>query len=44
MGWLLIAQKQYRNIDKGREEAPVKELGNSPKLRKVVAIYKTNKK
>ena len=44
MGWLLIAQKQYRNIDKDREEAPVKELGNSPKLRKVVAIYKTNKK
>ena len=27
MGRLLIAQKQYRNIDKGREEAPVKELG-----------------
>ena len=27
----------------GREEFPGKELCNSPKLRKVVAIYKTNK-
>ena len=27
----------------GREEFPGKELCNSPKLRKLVAIYKTNK-
>ena len=43
MGGLLIAQTRYRNIDKGREEVPGKELCNSPKLRKVVAIYETSK-
>ena len=33
LGWLLIAETQYQNIDKGY----------SRKLRKAVAIYKTKK-
>ena len=45
MGWLLIAQTQYRNIDKSCEEIPrkIKDVCNSRKLRKVGVIYKTNK-
>ena len=43
LGWLLIAETQYRNIGKSCEEVFIKELRNSRKLRKVVAIYKTNK-
>ena len=39
----LIAETQYRNIGKGYEEVFIKELHNSRKLRKVAAIYKTNK-
>ena len=35
LGWFLIAEKQYRNIDKGYEEVFIKELRNSRKLRKV---------
>ena len=38
----LIAETQYRNIGKGYEEVFIKELRNSRKLRKLVAIYKTN--
>ena len=43
--WLLIAQTQYRNMDKGCKEIHLqgKKLCNSWKLRKVVAIYKKNK-
>ena len=35
LGWFPIAEKQYRNIDKGYEEVFIKELRNSRKLRKV---------
>ena len=40
-----MAQTQYQNIDKGCEGILLqsKALHNSQKLRKVVAIYKTEK-
>ena len=46
LGWLLIKQTQYRNIEKGYEEIlrQGKSFYNSRKLRKVKeAICKTNK-
>ena len=39
--WVLIAQTQYRNMDKGCEGSFRKVFHNSWKLRKAVAIYKT---
>ena len=43
--WVLMAQTQYRNIDKGCEEIlpQGKGLHHSQKLRKTVVIYKTSK-
>ena len=43
--WLLTAKTQYRNIGKGCERTlpQGKGLHNSRKLRKVVAIYQTEK-
>ena len=43
--WVLMAQTQYRNMDKGCKEVlpQGKGLHNSRKLRKAVAIYKTGK-
>ena len=45
LGWLLIAQAQYQNWDKGCEEITRqgKDLCNTQKWRKVVAIWKSNK-
>ena len=42
---LLLAQTHYRNMAKSCEETLLqgKDLRNSQKLRKVVAIYKTDK-
>ena len=43
--WVLMAQTQYRNMDKGCEGILPrgKGLQNSQKLRKEVAIYKSRK-
>ena len=43
--WILMAETQYRNMDKGYEGILPQgdSLQNSGKLRKVVAIYKTVK-
>ena len=43
--WFLMAQTQYRNMDKSCEGILPKGKGlhNSRKLRKAVAIYKTGK-
>ena len=45
MWWLLIAQTQYQKMSKGCEEIlrQSKDVHNSRKLWKAVAIYKTNK-
>ena len=45
LGWLLIEQTQYRNMNKDCEEITrqCKNLQILRKLRKAVAIYKTNK-